>query len=347
MESSATRPKTSEVSPYLTIVVSGCNDASRDDLNEGFFQALRFNHDRLTDARVSHEFLFVEWRPLAGRPLLASLLSARFPDRSPEQLRSVVTDAAYHEALSLDPRLKRQEFLAKNVGIRRARGEFILTTNPDICLGPGVVDALASRSLERGVLYRAARHDLGCRSDVAIDWSVLEDERNRELVHEIRPPLFTNAASDFILLDSGTLRRLRGFNEICRSAKFQIDHNFCFMANACGVRLEDLGSPVFRLGRGPRHALGSYWNRPFEAASSDDSRTGNVMYINEAGWGLGAAPQRALDERTIYLDFDWRAIGPMVELNRLKEPTSRLSFADLPGVTDCSMAVREPRRCLI
>src|SRR6187401_568720 len=81
--------------------------------------------------------------------------------------RCFIVDLAYHDALSLNPRLQFQEFIAKNVGIRRARGSFLLTTNTDIFLSRGVIARLASRSLERGILYRATRYDLKSHSDVS------------------------------------------------------------------------------------------------------------------------------------------------------------------------------------
>ena len=109
--------------PYISIVVTGRNDDFGGDFNGRFFRALRFNHDRLAAAGVSHEFVFVEWRPLADRPYLASVLEAEFQDLAASELRSFVVDPEFHDAVSLNPRLQFQEFIEKNVGIRRARGE--------------------------------------------------------------------------------------------------------------------------------------------------------------------------------------------------------------------------------
>src|SRR5687768_1171018 len=106
--------------PYLTLVLTGRNDDFGGDFNGRFFRALRFNHNRLKAANVAHEFLFIEWRPVAGRPYLATLLAESFADLPVSVLRSIVVDPSYHDALSLNDRLQFQEFLAKNVGLRRA-----------------------------------------------------------------------------------------------------------------------------------------------------------------------------------------------------------------------------------
>ena len=312
--------------PHLTLVFTGRNDDFGGDFNGRFFRALEFNRAQLANAGISHEFLFVEWRPVPGRRYLATELADRFPEWEPSELRSYVVDPAYHDALSLNPRVQFQEFIAKNVGSRRARGQFVLTTNTDIYLGRGVIEFLRSQTLESAALYRATRHDLKEQSDVSfLDWDVLEDERNWEVVNTIKPPLFTNASGDFLLLDRDTTHRLRGFNEIYRNAKIHIDANFCIKAYAAGVRLVDVGSPVYHLGRGTLHAQkGLFRARPGDAPWGNIRWNKSVIYDNGDQWGLGTAPERRLDARTTYLDFDWATVGPMVELRRVvAAPTAR------------------------
>jgi hypothetical protein len=313
-----------DAAPYLTLIVTGRNDDFGGDFNGRFFRALEFNRAQLSAAGIPHEFVFVEWRPLADRRYLAVELAERFSEWPPSELRSYVVDPAYHDALSLNPRLRFQEFIAKNVGSRRARGQFVLTTNTDIYLSRGVVHFLASRKLEPGVLYRAARHDLKGQSDPSfIDWDVLEDERNWEVVNRIKPPRYTNASGDFLLLDRDTTQRLRGFNEVYRNAKIHLDANFCIKAYASGVRIVDIGAPVYHVGRGTLHAQGSVFrSRPADAPWGDIRWNKRVLYENGDNWGLGLAPERCLDARTTYLEFDWTTIGPLVELKRIVVPSS-------------------------
>jgi hypothetical protein len=308
--------------PYLSIVVTGRNDDFGGDFNGRFFRALRFNHAELTRAGIDHEFVFVEWRPIDRAPYLATLLEAEFPELGPSSLRCYVVDPTYHHALSLNPRLQFQEFIAKNVGIRRARGRFVLTTNTDIYLSRGVVDRFESGSLADGILYRAARYDLKESSDDSrVDWDVLEDGRNYDAVNVIRPPYFTNASGDFLLLDRGSYHRLRGFNEVYRVAKIHIDGNFCVKAHASGVLLVDIGSPVYHVGRGTLNAqAGLYRAQPDAAPWGDIRWKSDVIYVNGPEWGLGAAPERRIDDCSSFLEFDWDAVGPMVTLKRVEVP---------------------------
>jgi hypothetical protein len=308
--------------PYVSIVVTGRNDDFGGDFNGRFFRALRFNHAELTRWGIPYELIFVEWRPIPERPYLATLLEAEFSELDPSQLRSYVVDATYHDALSLNPRLQFQEFIAKNVGVRRARGAFVLTTNTDIYFSRGVIKVLAERSLQAGVLYRAARYDLKSHTDVShVDWGQLEDERNYDTINAIRPPLFTNGSGDFLLLDRDTYHRLRGFNEVYRVAKIHIDGNFCLKAYASGVSLVDLGCAVYHVGRGTLHAqAGLYRNRPEAAPWGDTRWKSDVVYLNGAEWGLGRAPERRISSSAAFIEFEWNAVGPLVDLARVALP---------------------------
>jgi hypothetical protein len=252
------------------------------------------------------------------------VLGETFPELSASELRSYVVDPAYHDALSLNPKIQFQEFIAKNVGIRRARGEFLLTTNTDIYLGRGVLEFLKASPLDARVLYRAPRHDLRWDGDVSsIDWEVLHDERNWEEVNHIQPPWFTNASGDFLLLDRDTYHELRGFNEVYRNAKIHMDGNFCVKAHASGASLVDIGTPVFHVGRGTLHAQrNDYHDRPADAPWGDIRWNSTVLYVNGPEWGLGDSPERRLDARVTYLEFDWRAVGPMVQLKRIVSPAA-------------------------
>jgi hypothetical protein len=313
--------------PFVTIVVTGRNDDSGGDFNNRLIRSLRFNHERLTEAGVSHEFAFVEWSPRPAKPFLATLLADEFA-ASTLRLVSYVVDPAYHEALTLNPRVHFHQFLAKNVAIRRASGAFVLTTNADIYLGRGIVDCLATGSVSRGVLYSAPRHDLKAHSDFSVlDWSVLEDERNCDFVHALTPPSFS-AAGDFLLLDRDTCHRLRGFNEVYRATKGHMAANFCVKAQSSGVLVTDIGFPVYHAGGGTvkKHGNGS---RPQsrDAHAGHLRWDGNVIYVNPDRWGLAGAPERRVDAMTTYLEFDWRVIGPMIDLKRLVLPAARREAA--------------------
>ena len=315
--------------PYVSIILTGRNDDFGGDFNVRLFRALEFNHRHLSDRRIPHEFIFVEWRPIAGKSWLGDVLADRYPEMVPHALTSYVADLAYHEAFSLNPKLQFQEFIAKNVGIRRCRGEYILTTNTDIYLSRGVLDVLERRAVEPKVLYRVPRIDLIDGIDVErMDWSVLEDERNYHTINDIRPPCYTNASGDFLLLDRDSYHGLRGFNEVYRVAKVHMDSNFCLKAYSSGLTITPLAAPVYHVGLGTLNSqVKLYANRPADAPWGDTRWKRAVIYDNDPDWGLWRAPTATIRNGLHYLDFSWSAVPPLVALRRVALPEGRARTA--------------------
>jgi hypothetical protein len=314
--------------PYVSVVLTGRNDGYGGDFSERFFRTLRFNLQQFIANGIAYELVFVEWAPPHGRPLLVGQILDEVPELAPSCCAWYVVDPAYHEALSLNPRLEYLEFPAKNVGIRRARGEYILTSNCDVFFGRRVIDVLARRALEPRVLYRSPRHDIdlpaGCAS---IDWRVLEDPAVLAgPAHTLRPPFMGSATGDFVLLDRRSFHEMRGFNEVYRVARIGIDRNVLVKAVSLGFRIADIGGPVYHVNHEGSYRLnpGAYAGREPEAPWGDRRwHASGVSYVNAESWGLAGAPAR---ERGRYqvLEFDWAAMPPLVDLRGVVLPTARL-----------------------
>jgi hypothetical protein len=310
--------------PFLSIILTGRNDGYGADFTARLLRALEFNHCQLDAAGVAHEFVLVEWNPVPEAPWLVDVVRAECPSVAPA-LRAVIVDPQYHEALSLNPRLAFLEFPAKNVGIRHARGAFVLTSNCDIYLGRTVLDVLARRALEPGVVYRALRTDLKLGADqTSVDWTVLEDERNHAgRKKQLAPPLYSGGTGDFVLLDGESYRALRGFNEVYRVARIGLDHNFLVKAHSNGYRIADIGGPVYHVNHTGSFRLTwrQFQGREHEAPWGDSRwPAGHVTYANPASWGLASAPTRDLGEGRTWVDFDWSAVPPLVDLKRVVPP---------------------------
>jgi len=107
---------------------------------------------------LAAELVLVEWNPPADRPSLAAAL--RWP-RTDEHFsaRIVQVSPELHARLAHAGRLPLFQMIAKNVGIRRARGDFVLATNIDILFSDALMRYLRGR-LGPGKLYRVDRYDV-------------------------------------------------------------------------------------------------------------------------------------------------------------------------------------------
>ena len=313
--------------PFLSIVVAGRNDGYGGNFNARYARALRFNHDRLVEYDISHEIVLVEWNPVPDEPLLTELLAAEFPEPAKPVTVSYVVDRRYHDALTLNPHLSFLDYVAKNVGIRRASGRFILATNLDDLLGRHVLEVFADKRLEQRTVYRAARVDIELGIDPGhIDWAFVEDERNYARRPVLKPPLYAGATGDFVLLDRASMHAVRGFNEVYRLARAGVDYNFLVKAYANGLAIVDIGGPVYH----PNH-VGSFrlskrlhGDRPAVSHHGDHRwHSRDVIYHNPDAWGLRDAPVHSTGNRIFQLDFDWSAVPSLVDLRGVVLPGAR------------------------
>ena len=314
--------------PVVSLVLTGRNDGYGGDFIARFFRSLRFNHQQLTARGIAYELVFVEWAPPSDARLIRDQIFDALPELDVAVCSWYVVDPRYQEVLSLNPRLEYLEFPAKNVGVRRARGRFVLTSNCDVYFGRRIFDALADGTLEPRVLYRAPRHDLTLPAERApLDWSVLEDPRNLAgPAHVLKPPYMGSATGDFVLLDRESFHEIGGFNEVYRVARIGIDRNVLVKALSSGLRIADIGGPVYHENHEGSYRLNpaAYAGRETEAPWGDRRwHSGGVSYVNPPTWGLSEAPVREIDERVWYLDFSWAAMPPLVDLMRIVLPVAR------------------------
>jgi len=108
--------------------------------------------------RLDSELIIVEWNPPADRPKLAEALT--WPVQSgPCVVRIIEVPEKMHRRFKHSEKLPLFQMIAKNVGIRRARGQFVLATNIDVLFSDDLVRFLSNGGLNENAMYRIDRHD--------------------------------------------------------------------------------------------------------------------------------------------------------------------------------------------
>lgn len=103
------------------------------------------------------ELILVEWNPPAGSPLLKEVLSLE--ENSFLTVRIITVPQSYHGQMKKADALPLFQYLAKNVGIRRAQGRMVLATNIDIVFTKDVFKKMLFDTCE-DELYRVDRYDV-------------------------------------------------------------------------------------------------------------------------------------------------------------------------------------------
>jgi hypothetical protein len=108
---------------------------------------------------LSSEIIVVEWNPPADRARLMDDLRWP-PNMGPCEVRFIQVPREVHDSLPNSATIPLHQMIAKNVGIRRSRGQFVLATNLDIIFSAELMRFLGNRRLERRKMYRIDRTDV-------------------------------------------------------------------------------------------------------------------------------------------------------------------------------------------
>src|SRR5580658_4111227 len=144
--------------PYLSVVATARND----DHGANLLRRVQIFLDALVEQAKRYdlpiELVLVDWNPPPDKPPLADVL--RWPEPGPCRFRVLTVLPEWHQRYRHHAALPLYQMIAKNVGIRRAQGEFILATNIDILFSSELMEFIAARRLEQGRMYRIDRHDV-------------------------------------------------------------------------------------------------------------------------------------------------------------------------------------------
>lgn len=234
--------KSSLGSPYLSIVATSRND----DHGGGMLRRMRMFVRGLDQQAKRHglhaELVLVEWNPPLDRPHLHEVLPPPAPG-SPLVIRYITVPNEVHRRWRHWETIPLFQMIAKNAGIRRAQGEFVLSTNVDLLFSDSLCAFLARQELDPRKMYRANRcdvpQDIPEDSLVADQLSYCEQNIIRRCGHvqektvyawkngmkrglkrilgrPLSPlsPVDTDACGDFTLLAKKAWQEIRGYPEL-------------------------------------------------------------------------------------------------------------------------------------
>ena len=157
--------------PYLSIVATARNDNHGGNMLRRMQIFINGLLEQCRQYQLPAELIIVEWNSPVNKPRLQEVLS--WPqENNPCKVRIIEVPSEIHRRFKHSEGLPLFQMIAKNVGIRRAKGEFILATNIDLLFSDQLFSFLASRQLQSGVMYRIDRYDV--RSDLPLEASLEE-----------------------------------------------------------------------------------------------------------------------------------------------------------------------------
>lgn len=145
--------------PYLSLVLTGRNDNYGGDFRMRLQRCIANTHRLLTQHQIPSEIIFVNYNPVVDNPPIEQFID--WPEGNQIVNVRIITipKAVHQELVAVNPRkdIPVMEYLGKNAGIRRAKGTFILSMNPDIILPDALMPQL--QQLNPNSYHRVDRVD--------------------------------------------------------------------------------------------------------------------------------------------------------------------------------------------
>jgi hypothetical protein len=297
--------------PYLSIVV-----ASRNDQHGGnILKRMRlFLQGLLAQSRqycFPVELIFVEWNPPGDRPRLRDVLP-RPSEHDYLTLRYVEVPAAVHARYRRAREIPLFQMIAKNVGIRRARGAFILCTNIDLLFSDALFRTLAEKRLRSDSYYRANRCDVPDSIDPAWDLPEQQTWCERNVIRRLgRDPRYKNVSLELVgLRDASPLKKWL-FNQLMPGMSF-----FWPPEKRAFYQLDSFACGDFTLmSREAWEAIGGYLELDLYSLHIDSI---GIIAARALGYRQHVFPPKSC---TYHIDHPsgWESMSPLEKLRFLEE----------------------------
>lgn len=307
--------------PYISFVIVARND----DYGGNFLH--RMNNfaevllGLLEKYSLDSELVIIDWNPPKDKEKIADAII--WPTNLKyAKVRFIEVPPELHNQLPRSEKMPMFEFLAKNVGARRANGEYVLVTNPDIIFNEELIKFLAKKNLSGNYFYRIDRYDIpdsvpfGDNIAEILDFSeknwtkkhTLEGSLNREFPYidagylrsvlgtlknritgSFDTKIHTNASGDFFLMSKDQWEKLKGYPEL--PLPCFVDSYLCFIAASSGLfqKILNKGKRIYHQSHGSYVNRAKYYNeyQDYKNCVRKMMKARKPLIINDEKWGLG------------------------------------------------------------
>jgi hypothetical protein len=266
--------------PSIAAVIVGRNDDYMSDFKERLRVTVEWNIRYLVD-----EVVFVEWNPPADRELLSIGLSKSF-----SCLRAFVVSPEIHRAICRNTQLPLLEFHAKNVGIRRARSDWIVATNADTAFGPDTVRRLLRAGLSDDIVWSAQRIDIPWREGRKTGLKLSDCIRYRRII-----PYHPLGTGEFALASKRLWESAGGYDESLVRHRIGVDKRGVAQMVARGASSSRVGL-VFHM----THTTSC--TEAVQTHHGEFATLEGIPYQNNENWGLADRTEKQISERVWLLE---------------------------------------------
>lgn len=268
----------------ISIVFTARNDNYGGDLLDRINALIKVLIFFTNKHKSNFELIIVEYNPPSDRQKLHEVLSIN--NNKHLKIKFIEFPAAYHKKFENSERIKLFEYIGKNIGIRRATGDFIVSTNQDIIFSEDFIKHLTYVKFDKNKFYRTDRIDVSlnrqafllkvdkllefCEKNAYIKKTMKGDEIInyfkinsiitiiKNIVYRIinfkqynrstikSHNLHTFAAGDFLMFHRNIWKKLQGYSET-KTGNDYLDSLILFNANCLNISQVIIPYPMYHI----------------------------------------------------------------------------------------------------
>ena len=213
------------MNPYISFIVCCRNDNYAGNFTDKLQLSLNFLAYQCDKYDLNAEVILVEWNPPEKNLPIEKILDFSKCSYAFD-LKIIRVPNHIHNLYKNADKIAINVPLSFNVGIRRARGKFVVLRAGDVFYSNEIIEYIAKEQLEENKVYRCSRYDVNMDVEVLkkmeyrkiID-SMVHNEHNcmhGPLILPTYPPVLnvhTNASGDFLLSSIKVWNKVRGLRE--------------------------------------------------------------------------------------------------------------------------------------
>ena len=254
----------------LSIVVVGRNDNYGGDFSLRLKTTIDWNLSRFPGA----ELIYIEWNPLENKDSDTLWMAERYPTA-----KIFVVPNSVHQQFNPKSNFPILEYLAKNLGIRKASGEWIALINADVLLGPDIAFDQLSKSNVYGTHYTNMKWD-----NTPIKMEDLTN-KNNILTNAAAPFNMGGVVGNLILTHRDNWMKMTGYDENLLDARNGVDNNGLAQLVNMGLKPMILGHH-YHLDHPESLINGANSTHGTSERVAQILKGFNIPYKNNNSWGM-------------------------------------------------------------
>lgn len=254
----------------LSIVVVGRNDNYGGDFSLRLKTTFDWNLSRFPNA----ELIYIEWNPIEEKESDCGWITERYPNA-----KCYIVPNTIHKSLITKKNFPILEYFAKNLGIRKASGDWIILVNADVVFGSDISFEMLNTNSVYGTHYNNIQWN-----NQAIQKEDMTDKKNLLRFFPANSRLDA-VVGNFIMTHKKNWLEMTGYDERLSDVRNGVDSNGLLQLLQLSLKTKVIGNH-YHLDHPESISNGANTTHGDQSRINEIAAGINIPYKNNDSWGM-------------------------------------------------------------